>query len=155
MIRNVHERVLSGDAGFAIDRIQELWPPAWGRMEFDRPLGVGADGGHGPIRYRCTAIEPGRRVEFAFTGLTGTHVLEADGTTLRHTLLGDFPLLPRLRWAFVIRWLHDACLEDFLDRAETAAGRPPERPARWSVWVRLVRRVFVRRAQRQHHSVTA
>lgn len=154
MIKNVHERVLPGPAGFAVDRIQELWPPAWGAMEFDRPLDVGADGGHGPIRYRCTAYEPGHRVEFAFTRLTGTHELVADGNTLRHTLIGDFSLKDRLRWAFVIRWLHDACLEDVLDAAETAAGRPPKRPARWSPWVRLVRKVVVR-AQRQRRRAAA
>jgi hypothetical protein len=50
MVKNVHTRDLGVPAGQFVERIQELWPPAWGRQEFDRPLGVGADGGHGPIR---------------------------------------------------------------------------------------------------------
>jgi hypothetical protein len=143
MIRNVHTRDLGVPAGPFVDRMQELWPPAWGRQEFDRPLGVGADGGHGPIRYRCTEFVPGESITFEFTDLSGTHTLSAAGTVLRHDLVGDFNLAQRLRWALVIRWLHDACLEDLLDNAERAAGREPAEPARWSLWVRLVRRLFL------------
>ncbi|UNO43730.1 DUF2867 domain-containing protein [Streptomyces sp. MST-110588] len=36
-------------------------------MRFDRPLGVGAYGGHGPVRYRVSAYDPGRRIRFDFT----------------------------------------------------------------------------------------
>ncbi len=142
MIRNVHTRDLGVPAGPFVDRVQELWPRAWGKQEFDRPLGVGADGGHGPIRYRCTSFTPGESITFEFTDLTGHHTLSAAGTVLRHDLVGDFDLGSRLRWALVIRWLHDACLEDFLDGCERAAGREPVAPARWSLWVRLVRRSF-------------
>ncbi len=142
MIKNVHSRDLGAPAGPFVDRIQELWPPAWGKQEFDRPLGVGADGGHGPIHYRCTEFVPGESITFEFTDLTGTHTLSATGDVLRHELIGDFDLAARLRWALVIRWLHDACLEDFLDGCERAAGREPAAPARWSLWVRLVRRGF-------------
>jgi hypothetical protein len=142
MIKNVHERRLPVDAGPFVDRILELWPAGWPPMEFDRPLEVGADGGHGSIRYTCTAYERGRRIEFAFKHLNGTHALEADGNTLRHTLV-THPAspLPWARWTFVIRWLHDACLEELLDNAETAAGRPPRRPSRRSPFVRLLMRI--------------
>lgn len=149
MIRNVHERVLAADAGPLIDRIQEVWPTSkWPPIVLDRPLGVGADGGHGPIRYRCTAYEPGRMVEFTFSpamGMNGTHRLEADGNVLRHTLIGHPAFATRIRWAVAIRWLHDACLEDLLDNAETALGTPPAKPARWSPWVRLLRWTIRRR----------
>lgn len=142
MVLNVHSRELPVPAGPFVDRIQELWPPLWGKQEFDRPLGVGADGGHGPIRYHCVAYEPGSSITFAFAGNEGTHTLSASGTVLKHELVGNFGFAARLRWAFVIRWLHDACLEDFLDGCERAAGREPAAPARWSLWVRLVRRGF-------------
>jgi hypothetical protein len=36
---------------------RDLWP----EMRFDRPLVVGADGGHGPVLYAVEAYEPGRR----------------------------------------------------------------------------------------------
>ncbi|MFI6101611.1 SRPBCC family protein [Lentzea sp. NPDC051213] len=150
MIRNVHSRDLGVPAGPFVERVQELWPPAWGTQEFDRPLGVGADGGHGPIRYRCVAFEPGSSITFEFTDLSGTHTLSASGTVLRHELVGDFGFVAWLRWVVAIRWLHDACLEDLLDGFERAAGREPKSPARWSWWVRLVRRAFIpRRRQPQ------
>ncbi|WP_439660865.1 SRPBCC family protein [Lentzea sp. HUAS TT2] len=147
MIRNVHTRDLGVPAGPFVERIQELWPPAWGKQEFDRPLGVGADGGHGPIRYHCTEFVPGESITFEFSGMSGSHTLSASGTVLRHELIGRFGLVDRLRWALAIRWLHDACLEDLFDACERAAGREPAAPARWSPWVRLVRRLFTRRAQ--------
>jgi len=149
MIRNVHTRDLGVPAGPFVDRIQELWPPAWGKQEFDRPLGVGADGGHGPIRYHCTSFTPGESITFAFREGHGTHTLSASGTVVRHELVGDFPLATRIRWALVVRWLHDACLEDLFDNFERAAGREPAAPARWSPWVRLVRRVIGALTNRQ------
>ena len=143
MIRNVHARDLGVPAGPFVERIQELWPPAWGKQEFDRPLGVGADGGHGSIRYRCIGFVPGESITFEFTELKGTHTLSASGDVLRHELIGDFAFADRLSWALAIRWLHDACLEDLLDNVERAAGREPAAPARWSPWVRLLRRIYL------------
>jgi hypothetical protein len=78
-VLNVHERALmcSEEAlgglidGLASDE-DRLWPRrAWPPMTFDRPLGVGATGGHGPIRYRVSDYVPGRWVRFRFTGPRG------------------------------------------------------------------------------------
>jgi hypothetical protein len=41
----------------------------------------------------------------------------------------------------MFRWLHDAYLEDLLDRAGDAPGHPPARRTPWSPWVRLLRRL--------------
>ena len=64
---NVHERELNASlekAGVLIDRLASrddlLWPyDRWPAMRFDRPLGVGAVGGHGPIRYVIEAYVDG------------------------------------------------------------------------------------------------
>jgi Protein of unknown function (DUF2867) len=160
MVRNVHERLIP----VAAERLAPLidraggpddvaWPaPEWPAMVLDRPVSVGARGGHGPIRYHVTAYEPGRRVEFAFhpaAGLAGTHALSVEPvgpetTLVRHVVEGSLRGSARVRWPLVIRWLHDAVLEDLLDRAEAAAGTGPARPARWSPWVRLLRRAMPR-----------
>ena len=74
-VTNVHERALGASAAIAgelIDRLASehdvLWPlDRWPPMRFDRSLGVGADGGHGPIRYVVEAYEPGRSIRFRFT----------------------------------------------------------------------------------------
>ena len=116
MIHNVHERAfpVSGkQLGELLDRVAEpnspLWPVRqWPPMVLDRPLRVGAAGGHGPIRYHCTAYQPGRRAEFTFDipMLRGTHALEVDGNTLRHVLSGRPAGAGHLLWPLVFRWLH-------------------------------------------------
>jgi uncharacterized protein DUF2867 len=155
VVRNVHERripVRPEELGPLLDRLggpdDVLWPsPQWPPMVLDGPVAVGAVGGHGSIGYRVTGHEPGRRVEFAFdpsTGLRGTHVFTVEpdggsGSVLRHVAEGRLSGAAVLAWPLVIRWLHDAVLEDLLDRAETAVGTGPARPHRWSPAVRLLR----------------
>lgn len=174
MVLNVHERMLpvpADEAGRLLDRLggehDPLWPaPAWGSMRLDRPLGVGADGEHGPsdspIRYRVTAHRPERLVEFTFApgmGLDGTHTFLVEPVdtlqcVLRHELRGRLSGRMRLGWPLAVRWLHDAVLEDLLDRAEVALGVGPARPARWSPWVQLLWRLGSPRAQEVSAPVT-
>jgi hypothetical protein len=156
MVRNVHLRAYSVDStrlGQLIDQVagadSPLWPVnRWPPMRFDRPLGVGADGGHGPIRYACTVYEPGRRVEFRFSPgffARGTHTLEVlDGGILRHSLQVSLVGVGHALWPLIIRWLHDALLEDMLDRAGDSLGHPPTVRARWSPWVRFLRGLSTR-----------
>ena len=157
-IQNVHSRELPAPverawelvAGLASER-DELWPIArWPTtpVEFDRPLGPGAKGGHGLIRYDVERCEPGRRVVFRFarkSGLDGTHEFEvqpinAGRSRLTHTL--D----TRLGWKLmpvypVLRVAHDALLEDLLDNAERAAGGSPAPPPALPRLVRLANAV--------------
>ncbi|HEX2413909.1 MAG TPA: hypothetical protein VHJ37_01710 [Thermoleophilaceae bacterium] len=47
----------------------------------NRPLAVGAQGGHGSIRYGIEEYEPSRRLLFRFTpgnGIEGVHGLEVE-----------------------------------------------------------------------------
>lgn len=157
MIRNVHERGLRVPverAGVLLDALggpdDRLWPaPAWPRLRLDRPVQEGASGGHGPIRYAVEARSPGRLVRFRFAqdlGLEGTHTFVVlpvgDGSVLRHELEARARGRMRLAWPLAVRWLHDALLEDLLDRAQAEVGSPPARPAQWSVWVRLLRTAY-------------
>jgi hypothetical protein len=159
-VLNIHERLLNISADKAdklIDNLASpndlLWPvDRWVAMQFDRPLGVGAVGGHGPIRYDVELYSPGCRIQFRFTGpkdFVGCHRFEIeptrDGRTiLRHTI--DMRIVGKtwLLWVAIIRPLHNALLEDALDRAEIFAGRRlPERA--WSGWVRFARWLVRRR----------
>lgn len=159
-ITNIHERAIRADrasAGALLDRLSShddrLWPhPHWPRQRFDRPLGVGASGGHGPIRYTVDAYEPGRHVSYRFdprTGLRGSHWLDVveqpDGhVCIRHVISAEATGWGLLRWLVAIRWLHDALLEDALDRAEHVLTGTVATPARWSRWVRTLRWVATR-----------
>ena len=63
---------------------------------------------------------------------------------IRHVLEAECGVGTWLRWALVIRPLHDALLEDALDRAEHAMNPAFAGSARWSPWVRLLRSVLNR-----------
>ena len=76
---NIHSReypVSSKEVGLLLDSLSSkndlLWPHhLWPRMKFDKPLSVNATGGHGPIRYYVKKYEPGKLVQFHFTGPSG------------------------------------------------------------------------------------
>jgi hypothetical protein len=130
------------------DRIwpTERWPND--PIGFDRPLGVGATGGHGSIRYTVVAYEPMRGIVFEFepgSGLRGHHRLEVEpagngSARMRHVLDvqagGIYRLLRPLFLA-----MHDALVEDLLDKAELAATGRLACPARWPRWLRLANRI--------------
>ena len=153
-VLNVHRRVLAAprvEAGRLMDclgsRGDLLWPTdSWPRMRFDRELQVGARGGHGPIRYEVIEYDPSRRIVFRFDrprGFEGTHNFDllpyaGGGCELVHTIEMQVSGLAVLKWSLVFGPLHDALLEDALDRASALTGTP-FRPATWSAWVRILR----------------
>ena len=115
-------------------------------MRFDGPLEVGARGGHGPIRYTVSAYTPARSVYFVFTGPRGFHgwhgfevrSLDAHSCLLSHRLEMQARGVARLSWPLCFRWLHDACVEDALTRAEVSLDLTPQVQP-WSLQVRLIR----------------
>jgi hypothetical protein len=121
----------------------DIWPAE--PVRFDRPLSVGATGGHGAIRYSVEWYEPGWLIVFRITpggGLCGTHGFEleplgADRTRLTHFLEAETrpwmrPILPIL-----IGW-HNAMVETALDRAELEATGSLTRPTHIPLWLRIV-----------------
>ena len=155
MIRNLHERLIfasEGQVGDLIDSLaskdERLWPNSeWPPMRFDRPLAVGAVGGHGPVRYVVSGYAPGRKIEFDFTspaGFRGSHAFEAvpqsaDQTLLRHELRMSVSGTATFTWALFFRPLHDALIEESFDRAERECGGAPARACQRSAWVKLLR----------------
>lgn len=152
-VLNVHERTLDAlpdEVAPLLDSLaspaDRLWPwHSWPRMAFDRPLGIGASGGHGPIRYVVEAYTPGRSIRFRFTGpagFDGWHGFELseldNRTRLRHTLEMRTHGRAALSWPLLYRPLHDALLEDALATAQDSLGLRPD-PVPWSARVRLLR----------------
>ncbi len=155
---NAHERVLPAApevVGALLDRLgsadDPIWPSdRWPALELDKPLSLGARGGHGPIRYHVVEYDPGRFVRFRFSapdGFLGHHefIVERAGAgsaLLRHVLVlapqGD----ARYSWPLIWRPLHDALMEDALDRAQAAVTGKPSPPRPWTWWVRVLRKLL-------------
>jgi hypothetical protein len=163
LVRNIHHRTLSArpsDAAALLDSLSStsdlLWPKeSWPRMRLDRPLQVGAVGGHGPIRYAVVAYEPGRLVEFRFTGprgFNGGHRFEVrphdQGSVLMHTLEMDAKGMASFTWPLIFRHLHDALVEDGLSKAQRHLLEQPT-PVSWSRWVVLLRYLLTPRTLRR------
>ena len=140
-----------------------LWPrDTWPPMLLDRGLAPGAKGGHGVVRYEVEEYMRGQKAVFRFdgTGLTaafnGHHyfqIIPANGhVILRHIIdaKGDFKTW--LKWKAVIEPLHDALLEDALDRAELALNGQVARPAKWSTRVKILRKLLAKKSPRAEHT---
>jgi hypothetical protein len=152
-IHNVHERRLApgGEPGSLIDGLagkdDRLWPhDRWPAMRFDGGLREGNEGGHGPIHYRVLEHRPGRLARFAFTappGLIGEHrweLIDGDGAiVLRHVLSGRTEGRMRWQWPLLFEPLHDALVEDGLDRAAAATSDTAYQPRRWHPRARALR----------------
>ena len=115
------------------------WPP----MRFKEGLKVGAKGGHGPIRYSIDKYIPGDLIQFRFSKpsrFDGVHRFEINAldearTEIKHVVETEASLKSFLSWSLVIRWLHDAVVEDAFDNVENRFSTE-KRTSEWSLWVR-------------------
>ena len=159
-VRNFHSRQLRRpvqDVGPYLDSLSSpndlLWPHEhWPPMVFGGPLAEGAKGGHGPIRYVVEKYEPGRRVILRFTapaGFDGVHYFtleeEGEGTKIGHTIEMRISGPALLTWPLFIRPLHDALLEDALDKVEAHLSGKSWTRREWKPWVKLLRKVLAKR----------
>ncbi len=158
-VTNVHRRTID-DVDAVADLIDalagdddRLWPrDRWPAMRLDRSLQVGAQGGHGPIRYWVDLYDPGRRARFRFErprGLGGFHefvLLHGGGrpAELVHVLEARLTGTARVTWPLLYRPLHDALIEDALDNA-TRTTKGWAEQASWSRYVRFLRQALARR----------
>lgn len=159
MITNVHSRRVPAracDVRRALDSLgsatDHVWPAnRWPALRLADGLRPGSRGGHGPIRYTVEEVTD-RVIVFRFERplLRGTHRFEVqpDGLAcvVRHVLEARPTLRTRIAWTLAIRWLHDALIEDLLDNLVREVGAQVKRPARWSAYVRLLRRGYSSRS---------
>lgn len=157
MVLNVHHRVLAIPIAKGEELLRSLashedrlWPgDKWWPQRFEGGLTPGARGGHGPVKYEVESVSP-RSVVYRFPRrgwFRGTHRFDLQrhpaGCELVHTLEGTLHGKGLLLWPLFVRPLHDALLEDVLDRAQAAAGTPTAAPAKHSGTVRFYRRRFL------------
>lgn len=153
-INNVHERRLAARPERVWDLLlkisgpdDQLWPSGVPTVRLDGPLAEGAIGGHGPIRYEVTRVDPkARDLVFRFrepTGLVGHHSFHVRpdgkaGALLRHEVVATPEGWMRMRWPLIVRWIHDTVVEEVMDRAEVATGNAPIRSHQRSRWVKIL-----------------
>jgi hypothetical protein len=167
-VYNMHERLIGvspARAGTALDSLSGtddvLWPrDRWPAMEFEVPLGEGAAGGHGPVRYTVTEYVPGRRVVFQFNGqgltagLDGRHFFEIvprrEHVVFRHVVDAECDFKTWLKWRMIVGPLHDALLEDALGGVAGTLIGGPGRTKQWTPWVRFLRWMMARKRRKPH-----
>jgi hypothetical protein len=119
-ILDVHQRYLptgAEQAGALLDGLagpgDRLWPAdRWPPLRLDRPLAVGATGGHGPIPYHVQEYLPGRRVVFRFSprfGVQGTHRLEVRHRQGLVELATSWRATAMAAWCWPGRWSGSPC----------------------------------------------
>jgi hypothetical protein len=160
-IRSAHSRDLEAPpaaVGHLLARLgsdrDALWPSErWPGIpvRYDRPLAVGARGGHGLIRYWGEGYEPGHSLRFRFEagqGIDGFHRFDVEDlgagrSRLLHTLKVDVSGTTRLV-SPVLRRMHDALIEDLLDRAEAATSGSSPGAVPLPAWMRVLNAVEAR-----------
>lgn len=132
-VMNVHKRTLvtsPEDAWRLIANLGSkhdiLWPARWPAIRFDRPLGLGAVGSHGPIGYYVEQYTAPELIRFRVThptGFDGYHefriVPQIGSVMFQHTVRIQTRGLATWFWRLVIHPLHDAMVEDIMDRASS------------------------------------
>tara|TARA_R100001369_G_scaffold30604_1_gene54433 strand:+ start:160 stop:669 length:510 start_codon:yes stop_codon:yes gene_type:complete len=131
---NIHKRTLYGPieklAAFFMTLatyIDLAWPfencPI---LRFKDGLKVGIKAGHGCIRYTIINFKEDKYAKFMFSkpeGFNGTHEFKIIETLDRnseiiHEIKMQISTKGTLFWVFIIRWLHDALMEDAFDKVE-------------------------------------
>jgi hypothetical protein len=154
-MKNTHERILNAPIGTLAPLIDQLasrqdlfWPSSrWSAMKFDRPLAVGAIGGHGFIGYTIERYQPGHEITFRFTnpkGFNGMHRLSLEelpngNTRVKHVIEASLEGSMVLGWHLFICFLHDALVEDGMDRAEAWIAQREWKPRELSPHVKSLR----------------
>ncbi len=118
-------------------------------MIFRKGLTDGAIGGHEPIRYSINKYIPGSLIEFKFLkpdGFNGIHrfeitEIENDKTEIKHTIDMTVSGKAMFTWYIAVKWLHNALLEDCLDKAENNF-LTEKKKTEWNLWVRFLRRIL-------------
>jgi len=156
-VTNIHKRVIhqSKDKVSKIldslsSKDDQLWPnEQWPPMVFRKGLSEGAIGGHVPIKYSIQKYIPGNTIEFKFIkpdGFKGIHKfeiteLDSKKTEIKHTIKMSLSGKGVLTWYLAIKWLHDALLEDCLDKVESHFLQEPK-STKWNVWVCMLMKIL-------------
>ncbi|WP_298553511.1 hypothetical protein [uncultured Algibacter sp.] len=154
---NIHKRTINQPKAKVVTllgtlsiKYDKVWPKdKWPAMRFKNGLKVGEKGGHGIIRYTVETYDIGEQIVFRFLkpkGFNGIHkfeikAIDAKSTEVKHSIIMKTEGLATLKWIFVIRWLHDALIENAFDRIENNFLET-KTFTKWTFWVRIWRYIL-------------
>lgn len=154
---NIHKRTINQPKAQVVALLKTLstkndkvWPKdRWPAMRFKNGLKVGEKGGHGIIGYVIETFEIEERIVFRFLkpkGFNGIHkfeikAMDAKSTEIKHSIIMETEGLATFKWIFVIRWLHDALIENAFDTVENNFLET-KKFTKWSFWVRIWRYIL-------------
>nr|WP_321222663.1 hypothetical protein [uncultured Psychroserpens sp.] len=157
---NIHKRVINQPKHKVSHLFKSLttsndmiWPyKNWPAMRFKKGLEVGNKGGHGQIRYTITEFKEGNHIKFKFTkphGFNGFHELRINSvgknsSEIVHCIKMSTTFKASLMWLIVIRWLHNALIEDALINVENYFSEEKKKN-KYNFWVKLLRAYYQRK----------
>ncbi|WP_407556901.1 hypothetical protein [Winogradskyella sp. 4-2091] len=131
-----------------------IWPyENWPAIRFKNGISIGSKGGHGTIRYTIIDYSADDFIKFEFSkpkGFVGTHEFRIKATNntsteISHEITTVTTFKTALLWVFVIRWLHDALIEDAFDKVENYFSGNHKK-TKYNLWVKLLREIYKRKA---------
>lgn len=159
-IKNIHKRIVEQPKEKVAEILttlssenDKIWPnEKWPRIKFKNGIKVGTKGGHGPIRYSVEKYNPKKIIQFRFNkpaGFNGIHKFEINEidenkVEVKHTIDMITTGKGTFLWFFAIRALHNALLEDALNKLENNF-LTNKKVTEWSFWVKFMRKVFAKK----------
>ncbi len=156
-VLNIHSREINAPKAQVVALLDtiatpndQMWPfEKWPAMKFREGVKVDSKGGHGVIRYRIKRYIPRELIEFEFRkpkGFNGVHrfdffELGENKTEVRHTIDMDAVGVGIVTWSILVKWLHNALLEDALHKIENQFRSSPKKTT-YNLWVRFLRKIF-------------
>lgn len=141
----------------------KVWPyEKWPAIRFKEGLKIGSKGGHGIVRYTIVSFKEGEHIKFEFTkpdGFFGTHELNImkllnNETEISHKIKMNTSFKATILWVLIIRWLHDALIEDAFDKVENQFSTK-KKETEHSFWVKLLRNKYKRKSTKPKPIVEA
>lgn len=164
---NIHKRIINAPQKKVAQLFKTLttsedlvWPyENWPAIKFKDGLKVGSKGGHGRIRYTIVEFKEGEHIKFQFSkpeGFNGTHALKVEAidettTEISHIISANTSFKATFFWIFVIRWLHDALIEEAFDKVENYFTETKKK-TRYNLWVRFLREAYKRKSFKIRHA---
>ena len=153
-IKNAHTRIIRGTKEQVWEQFEKLsskedriWPNnQWPSIRFDCGLSKGSHGGHGPIRYTIIRKSYEDFMTFKFTnpkGFDGIHEFRVvslgdSEVEVSHIIEMATSGWATYYWLFVVRWLHDALIEDAFDNLENLFSETRKKTG-YGIWVKSLR----------------